>query len=445
MQKEKKNRLFGTDGIRSKFGKFPLSDDSIRKIARTSQILFNAKKILIGMDTRASGIKIRDLFLEGLPENVRLFNTGMITTPGISYLTEKGDFDLGVMISASHNPSEYNGLKFFTSKGEKISKKNEEDFENIYYETDIPGRGRGIITAYSEIERYTGFLKNFSTQLSSQKYNIIVDCANGSTSGFASKVFNETGNSVIFIADNPNGQNINLNCGSTFPHNAGNKVSNTGSDLGISYDGDGDRVLILDRDGREINGDHIIYILSKYFKRTKRNFPLKIVGTIMTNISLEKKLNEIGFELIRSDVGDRNVSDMMKKTGSLIGGEPSGHIILGDYCNSGDGILTSLMFLKAIEYLSITPDEIHSAYKPFPQETISIPVKKKKDIKTWDTLQKKIKIFNENYGNNSRLVIRYSGTEPKIRVMVESEYSEIVEKNINDLKKYISSEIGGEI
>ncbi len=445
MQKEKKNRLFGTDGIRSKFGKFPLSDDSIRKIARTSQTLFNAKKILIGMDTRASGIKIRDLFLEGLPENVRLFDTGVITTPGISYLTEKCDFDLGVMISASHNPSEYNGLKFFTSKGEKISKKNEEDFENIYYETEIPERGRGIITAYSGIERYTGFLKNFSTQLSSQKHNIVVDCANGSTSGFASEVFNETGNSVIFINDNPDGQNINLNCGSTFPNNAGNKVSETGSDLGISYDGDGDRVLILDRDGREINGDHIIYILSRYFKRTKKNFPFKIVGTIMTNISLEKKLNEIGFELIRSDVGDRNVFDMMKKTGSLIGGEPSGHIILGDYCKSGDGILTSLIFLKAIEYLSITPDEIYSAYKPFPQKTISIPVKEKKDIKTWDTLQKKIKIFNEKYGNNSRLVIRYSGTEPKIRIMVESEYSEIVEKNIDDLKKYISSEIGGEI
>jgi phosphoglucosamine mutase len=165
----------------------------------------------------------------------------------------------------------------------------------------------------------------------------------------------------------------------------------------------------------------------------------------MTNISLEKKLNEIGFELIRSDVGDRNVFNKMKRIGSPIGGEPSGHIILDDYCNSGDGILTSLMFLKAIEYLSITPDEIHSVYKPFPQKTIGIPVRKKKDIKTWDTLQKKIKIFNEKFGKNSRLVIRYSGTEPKIRIMVESEYSEIVKQNIDDFKKYISSEIGGEL
>lgn len=445
MRWEKRDKLFGTDGIRSEFGIFPLSGDSIKQIAKTSESFFSTSGILIGRDTRESGDSILRLFREGLSDRTELFDAGIVTTPAISFLTSKGGFDLGVMISASHNPAEYNGIKFFTRDGKKMSADDEMRFEEIFYEDNFHGQGSSKKIIHYKIGEYIDFLKNAAGRLVSQKHSIVVDCANGSTSALAHGIFKETGNTISFFSNTPDGKNINLNCGSTYPASLRDKVIKTSSNIGIAYDGDGDRVLMMDKFGRVIDGDMILLILSNYFIKNSKDFPGKIVGTIMTNMGLEISLNKIGMELVRSDVGDRNVFEMMEQCGSLLGGEQSGHIILGDYCNSGDGILTSLMFLNAIEELSLRVEDVFKMYEPFPQKTVSIPIVEKRDIGSWTKLLIMIENFNKKHGNNSRIVIRYSGTEPRMRLMIESEDPGIVEENIEEFRRYIFSEIGGEL
>lgn len=444
MRREKRDKLFGTDGIRSKFGKFPLSEESIPLIAKSAEQLFNPSKILIGMDTRSSGNKILSLFNRGLSSETQLFNAGIITTPGISYLTAKEDFDMGVMISASHNPSEYNGIKFFSSKGEKISPEEENKLEKIFFTSPESEIAEKRIEKYSGNDKYIDFLKYIASGITSCNYKIFIDCANGSTSSIAPEVFKEICSSIGYMGNLPDGTNINEKCGSTFPEAVSKKVISSSYDIGISFDGDGDRVVITDSMGRVINGDHILLILAEFFSGKSPDFPKKIIGTVMSNIALEMRLKESGIKLYRSNVGDRNVFNMMQQKGALLGGEPSGHIISSTHCNSGDGILTALLFLKAMDFLSIGPNEIYEYFRSFPQKTLSIPVKEKRDLESWKRLSEMMESFNRKFGNNSRIVIRYSGTEPVIRLMVESQKKEIVEQNIKKFGDFIRTEIGGE-
>lgn len=444
MRREATINLFGTDGIRSKFGEFPLEPSAIKELGSAVSRFFKPRSVLIGRDTRESGEKIGLLLSEGFSAASIIKSAGIISTPGLSYQTEKDGYDIGIMITASHNPWFDNGIKIFNSSGEKITDEEEKGIENLF-SSGIKGYGRRVDQkklSSGDISGYGEFLTDTAMNSGSKDLKILLDCANGSAFKIAPEVFLKSGFDISLFNAEPDGKNINSECGSTFPEFLKKKMLSGKWDIGIAFDGDADRILMMDSSGREINGDLIIYTLAKYFNEIEEDFPETIVGTVMSNLALENGLNSLGFKFVRSNVGDRSVYKNMKEYGSFLGGEQSGHIIIRNLQKTGDGILTSIIFLRAIDYLNISPDNVVDLFKPFPQLIKNIKIKAKRDLRKWDGLKERIGRFNKNHGNNSRIIIRYSGTESKIRLMIESEDIEILNKNIEFFENYIISEIG---
>ncbi|MCP4216771.1 MAG: phosphoglucosamine mutase [bacterium] len=449
MNRKKNNKLFGTDGIRTRFGTYPLDAASIVKLGNTLGLRLKGARINLGRDTRQSGPEIGSLLASGAGKDVIFQNCGIIPTPGLSYITLHGDFDYGIMITASHNPWEDNGIKIFAGNGEKIPAVLEKELEDIFFSLNEPTARLGATPASDVGGRslYTDFLDTVASRLDTGKagkFKIVLDCANGATFETAPGVFRKAGFDVVVINNTPDGKNINLDCGSTMPRNLVAQVKEHGADLGIAFDGDGDRVMMADPEGHILDGDFTLWLMAQYLQKNPQagDFNNIVVGTVMGNLGLENALKAIGVEYLRTDVGDKYVSREMKARGAIIGGEQSGHTILSAFQNTGDGILTALFFLEALFYLKQTPAEVYRSLKLYPQVMSSFKIKEKRDILQWKELQAKIAEFNAAHGADSRILIRYSGTEPKIRVMIESEQESVIKNNLGKFEEYIKSVIG---
>ena len=369
---------------------------------------------------------------------------GVIPTPAVAYLTKYYKAEAGIVISASHNPAEFNGIKYFGSTGYKLADEIENDIEDLI-DNDEAAVTRpindeiGIVEyKYDAKNIYTNYLKSI-TNLDLTGYKIVLDCSNGATYEIAPQLFKDLGAEVISVSTNPNGLNINDNCGSTYPEIAQNLVKKNNADIGFSYDGDGDRLITIDDKGRVLDGDHYLAICAKYLKSKGLLKNNGVVGTVMTNIGLAEFLRKIDVELVKASVGDRYVLELMLEENYIIGGEQSGHIIFLESNTTGDGVLSSLKVLEAIESLGEKVSDLNDLMITYPQVLINAKVKNENKNKYLDDefIQKEIELLEKKFKGEGRVLIRPSGTEPLIRVMIEGKDLDILNEEANRLAKLI--------
>jgi phosphoglucosamine mutase len=443
------DRLFGTDGIRAVTGKYPLDYSTIYKIGKNLTDLLRqinqSPRILLGRDTRSSGKWIQQALFQGIRDSKgEAVSAGVIPTSAVAVLSKIKSFSSGIMISASHNPYEYNGIKIFSSKGTKIKDNFEQELEkNIIKSKDkiIPSSSEPL-TDNDLKNEYIQFIKSkFASENFLKDIKVVIDCANGASSDIAPNIFSELGFNTVPINTEPNGRNINSNCGSLFPNKLAHKVLETKADMGIAYDGDSDRAIFIDEKGKVLNGDHTLFILSKYMKEKGLLSSNKIVGTVMSNLGLKKALKAMGLQLIRSDVGDKYVYDEMTKQESNLGGEQSGHTILLDECPTGDGILTSLKIIQIMILKNCPLSDLYKGFHEYPQVQKNIKVSRKEDFSHYPGIMNALKKAEQELSGKGRIKVRYSGTEPLARVMIEGKNKQEIENLAQMISKSISKEL----
>jgi len=431
--RDRKLIFFGTDGVRGSIDN-EVNPESVLKLGHAAGRHFKKRGIntlVIGKDTRISGYMLESALQAGIISsgvNVRL--VGPMPTPAISYLVSTFKGHAGVVISASHNSFEDNGIKFFDENGEKLSIENEREIEKFAEEAYefVHPENLGKAARISDAKgRYIEFCKNtLSEDISFSGLSLVIDSAYGAAYEVAPKVFKELGAEVYSIADSPDGLNINKDCGSTNINFLKDKKKKKNADFGIALDGDGDRLIIIDSNGRELDGDDILYVIAKNKFESKIHLGVKgVVGTLMTNKGLEKAFNDEGIELVRSDVGDKYVLQKLNELNWTLGGEQSGHILCLDKSNTGDGIIAAIQFLQSIVVLNKTIPELLSEFKKYPQILTNVKVKDGNKVlknKKLQKAQKKSEELLETF--DGRVLIRKSGTEHKIRIMVESNSQE---------------------
>lgn len=409
-------RYFGTDGVRGIAGEPPLTPGFVLRLGQAVGAYLRKASlqpvVLLGKDTRLSSDLLEAALAAGLmSQGVRVERLGVLPTPGAAHLTRALGATAGAMISASHNPYQDNGIKFFWSTGEKLSDEAEEEIEALL-EEDHPTRGMGSAEDFREAERiYLDFLLERAPELFGLRMG--VDAANGATYRLAPKVFQRSGAEVFPLFTAPDGRNINAGCGSTHPEVLSRLVVELSLDLGVAFDGDGDRVVFVDRKGRLFHGDHILYLNALY--RRERG----VVGTLMSNLALEARLGERGISLYRAAVGDRYVLEMLKAKGLLLGGEQSGHVLFLEHAPSGDGLLTALLTLKALKAMGGDLADWYEALPLYPQLLLNVRVRDKAKVVAHPALQEAVRRAEERLKGEGRILIRPSGTEPLVRVMVE--------------------------
>lgn len=449
-------KLFGTDGIRGRANKYPLTVDMISKIGMAIGAVLkhegHRNNIVIGKDTRLSGYMIEDALAAGLNAvGIDVLLLGPIPTPGVAMLTKSMKADIGIVISASHNPYYDNGIKLFNASGIKfpddIEKEIEECLESGEYEKYLASDdkiGKRTVSEHSLYQqRYIQFLKStFPRKLTLDGIKIALDCANGASYKIAPTVLSELGAELFVIGNQPDGININKECGSTDIKKLQSLVVEKGADLGIALDGDADRIIIVDEKGQEIDGDKIIALIAKKMLSTGELMGNTVVVTQMSNLGLEKYLNSLGLDVVRTQVGDRYVAEEMRKNGYNIGGEQSGHIILGDYSTTGDGVLVALQVLSILAYEKKKISELVELYKSVPQLMKNVEYDKtqanpleNQEVKDF------ISSCEEKLKGNGRLLIRKSGTQPLIRVMVESTDEKLMNNIVDDIVAKIKSKL----
>ena len=424
-------KIFGTDGIRFLSNDEIFNNLSLNTLSKA--ILKNNKnlKIVIGRDTRESSKEIESNFINALKNNgAKIFKAGLLSTPAISYLIKKLNCNLGIVVSASHNPYQFNGIKFFNKNGEKLSDSDESKIEKYFFKLTKKknndknnGKIQIINNPFSIYKKkFTKILirNNFSSKL-----KIVIDCANGSSYKVVKYIFSKININLIYIKDKPNGRNINYKCGSLYPQSLIKEVKKKSADFGISFDGDGDRLICCDEKGKIIDGDKILACLAQYIFNKSRPGVNSMVGTLMSNRGLEKFVNNIGLKFYRSNVGDKFVYELMKKKDCFLGGEQSGHIILKKFGPSGDGILIALYLIKIISEYNKKTSEIFDLYNSYFQIQKNIKLKDSKYQKN-KKINNLLRFYNNKIIDNVRVLIRLSGTEPVIRLLVEGKkYSKI--------------------
>ena len=440
-------KYFGTDGFRGN-ANVTLTVEHAYKVGRYIGYYFGKDKeyakVVIGKDTRRSSYMFEYALVAGLTASgahVSLMH--VTTTPSVAYITRTDNFDCGIMISASHNPYYDNGIKLINSKGYKMEKEVEDLIEK-YIDGNIGElpyatmEKVGIATDYSMgRNRYIGYLMSIPTR-AFKNYKIGLDCANGASSGIAKSVFDALGAKTYVINNEPNGININNNCGSTHIEGLQKLVIDNKLDIGFAYDGDADRCLAVDSKGNVIDGDLIIYLCGKYLKDKGQLDGNKVVTTIMSNIGLYKALDEIGIGYEKTQVGDKYVNENMVTNGYVLGGEQSGHIIFSKYATTGDGILTSLKIMETIIESKKTIDELLLAIKIYPQVLKNVSVTDKQKVLNDMNVKNKINDIENKLGNDGRVLVRPSGTEMIIRVMVEAKTEEECENYVNQIAEEIN-------
>jgi phosphoglucosamine mutase len=444
-------RLFGTDGIRAKAGSSPLDATTVRRVGaglvRVLAVERAAPRVLIGGDTREScGWIEAELGLGLASEGASVVSAGVIPTPGIAYLTRTEGFDAGIVISASHNPYEDNGIKIFSARGEKLDEGFERQIEAMV--TD-PAWHVGAVTTEG-IERrpelrdhYTNHLRKIlpsAGRLTGSR--VVIDCANGATTTVAPDLFRQLGFEVVVIGDEPNGRNINLNCGSTHLELLQQKVVELGARLGVAFDGDGDRALFVDHCGRTVDGDAVLLIAGVYLQKESRLPGNSVVATVMSNIGLELALRERGIELLRAPVGDKYVMEQMLAHGIALGGEQSGHVIFADHLLTGDGIGTALQLLRIIESSGRELEDLASALVTYPQVLVNVRVRERTDYMQVPAIANSIKRVEQLVDGQGRLLIRYSGTEPLLRIMIEGRNDGEIRQWANDIAEAVQGALG---
>lgn len=445
-------KLFGTDGIRGLANAYPMTAEVATQIGLAVSFLFRNqttkhKKILIGKDTRLSCYIFENALAAGICSmGVDTLFVGPMPTPAIAFLTSSMRADAGIVISASHNPFYDNGIKIFSRDGFKLDDEIEHKIEQLI-NTDILIDNRSIkneIGKAYRIEdangRYIVFLKNtFPKNQTLEGIKIVLDCANGASYKVAPAVFEELGAEVIKIGTTPDGININKECGALYPQKVQTEVIKNSADIGIALDGDADRVIVVDEKGNIIDGDQIIAICANFLKENHKLNKNTVVTTVMSNIGLDIFLRENGIKLIRTKVGDRYVVESIRNHSYNLGGEQSGHIIFLDHNSTGDGILASLQLLNIMIAKNKPISELASSMKLFPQILHNIKTKQKVDLSNLEGLSKIEKKVLKELGKNSRILIRNSGTEPLIRIMVEGEDETKVKTAIQVLSEYIET------
>ncbi|MBW3111253.1 MULTISPECIES: phosphoglucosamine mutase [Bacillaceae] len=444
-------KYFGTDGVRGvanteltpelafklgRFGGYVLTKDATRP------------KILIGRDTRISGHMLEGALVAGLLSiGAEVMRLGVISTPGVAYLTKALGAQAGVMISASHNPVGDNGIKFFGPDGFKLSDDQESEIEDLLDQTvdGLPrptGADLGQVSDYFEGgQKYIQYLKQ-SVDEDFDGLHIALDCAHGATSALATHLFADLDADISTMGASPNGLNINEGVGSTHPEALAEMVKEKGADLGLAFDGDGDRIIAIDEHGQIVDGDQIMYICGKYLKSQGQLKQSTVVSTVMSNLGFHKGLEENGIQSIQTAVGDRYVVEEMKKQGYTLGGEQSGHIIFLDYNTTGDGLLTGIQLVNIMKVTGKSLSELAGEMQKFPQKLVNVRVTDKHHVTDNETVKNVIQKVEAEMNGNGRILVRPSGTEPLVRVMAEAPTEELCERYVNEIVQVVDQEMG---
>ena len=423
-------KLFGTDGVRGVVN-IKLTSSMAQNIANTLSKYCKNKKVIIATDTRTSGDLIKFACTVGLIDGgVNIIDIGIATTPCVAYLTKLVNADFGIMISASHNPPEYNGIKIFDSDGRKLAQAFEKKLEKNYGK--YTRKQHKYLGKYQHctqlVNKYIDFLIDTGTKLNNTK--IVLDASNGAAYKIAPKVFKNLGAKVININCKNDGKNINNNCGALYPETLSKYVVKHKADVGFAFDGDADRIVVVTDTGNILDGDQILFLLAKHFKQQNKLKNNMIIGTINSNLALIQNLNKIGIAYENAEVGDKFVAKKMTKQNCNLGGEQCGHIILSDYSTTGDGVLTAVVLTNILAKQKTKISKLENI-TPLPQQKLNITVKNKQQIINDKQFKALIKTIKKQLDKNSRIVVRPSGTEPKIRVVIES-------KNIKQSKQLIT-------
>src|SRR5688500_180490 len=421
------HRLFGTDGVRGKAGEFPLDHETVARLGAALVRAMRANgrplRFIVGRDTRESGEWIERELARGVrSEGAEIASAGVIPTPAVAYVAREMAFDAGLVISASHNPFEDNGIKVFSGRGEKFTETLERQVEAIVADQgwQVDGSAEGRAEGTDVIEAHIGRarLAAPAPQLLGRR-EIAVDTASGATITVAPRLFDELGFDVHLLSASPDGRNINLNCGSTHPQALSRVVIEHGCRVGVAFDGDGDRAILVDARGRVIDGDAVLLMCGKHMKQLGQLKGNGLVATVMSNIGLEMALAQNGIEMVRCPVGDKYVMEEMIKRGLSLGGEQSGHIIFSDHLFTGDGLATALNVLRIMADTGKELAELAAALVCYPQVLVNVRVREKTDLQTVPAIAETMKKVEEGLAGNGRLLVRYSGTEPLLRIMLE--------------------------
>ncbi len=447
-------KLFGTDGVRGIANVEPMTVETAVKLGRAAAHIFKSgpgrHKVVIGKDTRLSGYMLENALAAGICSmGVDILLVGPLPTPGIAFITASMRADAGVVISASHNAFQDNGIKFFSADGYKLPDEMEEKMEELIFSdaissirptADQVGKAHRIDDARG---RYIVFLKNtFPRELSLEGMKIVVDCANGAAYRVAPEVFSELGGEVIPLGDEPDGENINLGCGSTHPELFCRTTRERGADLGIALDGDGDRVILCDESGKVVDGDSIMAICGTRMIKDNRLVERTLVATVMSNAALEELIQAAGGHMVRTPVGDRYVAEAMLKNGYNLGGEQSGHIIFRDFSTTGDGIISALQTLAIMVKEGKRLSELSQIMKPYPQILVNVPLRRREEVTNFPRVARAIEEAEEALKGRGRLLVRLSGTEALARILVEGEEGGEIARIARGIEEAIKGVLG---
>lgn len=447
-------QLFGTDGIRGKANHYPMTPEVAlkagRSLVKTLSLEKKAKKVLIGKDTRVSGDMLECAIAAGIcSAGADAHICGVLPTPGVAYLTRAESMDAGVVISASHNPYADNGIKIFNSAGFKLSMELENAIDRMIRDADP-----NMFKSYDEMigtvqprpmleNQYAAFLaQTLPEDQPLSGFKLVLDCSNGATYRIAPHVFESLGASVITICAAPDGKNINQGCGSQDTAKLKQRVLEQGADIGLAFDGDGDRLIAVDETGRNITGDQILAICAKYLKDTGRLANNRVVSTVMSNVGFHKAMEALGIELIITDVGDRYVLEQMKVQGAAIGGEDSGHMIFLDRHTSGDGILTGLRLIQVMLDTGKSLSQLSAVMAVYPQVLMNVEIREKLDLYQIPEIKQVISDIEQKLNHQGRVLVRYSGTQPLCRVMVEGPDADQTQKYCAAIVDVIQAQMG---
>jgi phosphoglucosamine mutase len=447
-------KLFGTDGIRGRVNEFPITADvSLRMGKAVASVLRssgpNRNRVLVGKDTRISGYMLETALTSGLVSmGMDVFMVGPLPTPAVAHLTKSMGAAAGIMITASHNPYEDNGMKIFGPDGYKLSDQLEGHIERHIMGEEpeappLPTRQIGKAHRIDDARgRYIEFAKQTADNIPLHGLKVVVDCGHGAAYFIAPLIFKELGAEVITTGTQPDGLNINSGCGALHPENAGELVRRHNADLGISFDGDADRVIFTDANGQVVSGDRILALCAIGLKERGRLANDTLVATVMSNLGMREAMAEQGIKLEITGVGDRNVIECMRAGGHSFGGENSGHLIFAEYATTGDGILSALQVLRLMHDRNSTLAQLAAVFNEYPSQMANIPVPAKPGLDTLSKLKRLMKKADSEFGENGRHLIRYSGTENKIRVLVEHRDIEQCRAWVSKFATVIREEIG---